>query len=250
MRPKLNILALGLLLTILNPINASAIGDYDGVWIGPLNISFSIFNETLNAGTIIYQESANVLHQFDQVFGKVEMVKSGNQWVITSPLDINYAGINFIVSTFTLTFLSDSHFTSSINFTADGIPGNGSIDAYKQTCQILKNNSTLTGLNGAVDSVKCYEINLPSGTTDLDLQTMGGTGDADLALAYHRPLTEWENYFSENLDNNEQIFVPKPKDGKWYIVIVGFEAYSGMSLNIIYQAIKAMPWVPLLLLYK
>jgi len=95
-------------------------------------------------------------------------------------------------------------------------------------------------------------MNVPflTGTTDLDVQTMGGTGDADLYLAYYRPLTEWENYYSENDQNNEQIFLPKPRDGKWYIVLVGYEAYSGMTLKIIYQAIKAMPWVPLLLLYK
>ena len=244
------ILVIGFWLTGLNPIKAVAIGVYDGLWIGPETINFGGYTETFDSFTIIYQESADTLYQFDEIIGKVKMIKSGNQWIITSPIVFNYEGISFVTSTFTLTFLSDGHLTGNINFTADGVPGDSSIDAYKQNCQVLINGSTLTGLNGTEDSVKCYKINLPSGTTDLDVQTTGGIGDCDLYTIYHRPYKEWENYFSDNLGNNEQLFLQEPRDGKWYIILEGFEEYSGMSLKIKYQAMekKAMPWVPLLLL--
>jgi len=245
------IVVIGLWLTALYTVKAAANGVYDGVWVGPLSMSFGEYNDKFNSGTVIYQDGANTMHQFDQNFGKIEMIKSGNQWIIPSPLVTNYDGINFVFSTFTLTFLSDDHFTSVLNFTADGIPGNGNIDAYKQSCPALTNGSTLTGLNGTMDSVKCYELNLTPGTTDLDVQTMGGTGDSDLYLIYHRPINEWVNYYSENFFNDEQIILSEPIDGKWYIALVGYEAYSSMSLKVTYQEMaainKAMPWLMLLL---
>ena len=250
MRKLSIILVIGFWLTVLNPNNAISIGVFDGAWIGPETISFGGYTETSDSFTIIYQESTNTLDLFDEILGKVEMTKSGTQWIITSPIVFNYEGINFVVSTFTLNFLNDSHLTGYMNFTADGIPGNSSIDAYKQNCQLLINGSTLTGLNGTLDSAKCYEINLPSSATDLDVQTMGGMGDCNLYIIYHRPINEWENYYSDNFGNDEQIFLQEPRDGKWYIILLGFEAYRGVSLKITYQAMekKAMPWIPLLLL--
>ena len=243
-------IVIGFFLAILNPIKTTAAGVYDGVWIGPETITFGGYSETFYNFTIIYQESANTLDTFDQVAGRINMIKSGNQWSITSPIILNYRGINFFVSTYTITFLNDSHLKGYLNFTAEGAPGDSSIVAYKQSCAVLKNGSSLTGLNGAMDSVKCYEIDFPAKAIDLEVKTTGGIGDCDLYIIYQRPVDEWENYNSENFGNDEQLLIQEPRGGKWYLILIGYEAYSGMSLKISYKQSekKATPWIPLLLL--
>ena len=94
--------------------------------------------------------------------------------------------------------------------------GTGSLPHTKQACQNLTNGTTLSGISGAEDSLRCYELDLPSGSTDLDVQTWGGSGDCDLYLIYHRP--DFDFYTSENWDNQEQITLATPYPGKWYVV--------------------------------
>ncbi len=83
--------------------------------------------------------------------------------------------------------------------------------------------------------------------TSLNVLTWGGAGDADLLLVHHRP--DFDDYYSDEWDNDEQILVATPNSGKWYIGLVGWESYSGLSLQVSYVGeVKAMPWIPLLLL--
>jgi hypothetical protein len=215
---------------------AFATGEYDGVWAGTGTLVVDKSTEGLTTATIVYQENADLLSIFDDVFGVIKLVRSGSQWKITSPLQTEVYGILVIFSEFTLTFQSNSSCTTHLTFTADGVPGTGNIIAKKKTCQNLSNNSVRLGLSGAMDSYSCYQTNLNKGATKLQIQTMEGVGDCDLNAIYHRPNNNlWEANYSGNDFNEENITIDRPSEGIWYTILYGYEAYSGLTLKLSYN---------------
>lgn len=226
------------LLIINLPGTVFAIGEYDGVWVGPEVVEVSgveLINET--TGTVIYQEDQDTLGFWDPMFGSVDLVRSGNQWLLPSPISTSYAGYEATVTSLVLTFDSSSHLTGTLTVEVLGVVGTGFLSHSKQSCQNLTNDTTISGLSGAEESLRCYEIDLPSGATNLAVQTAGGVGNCDLILVYHRP--DFDYYTSENSDNQEQIFVASPNSGKWYLGLVGWESYSGLNLTVSYLGLPA-----------
>jgi PKD repeat protein len=187
---------------------------------------------TETTGTVTYQEDQSTLSFWDSLFGSVDLVRSGNQWVLPSPISTTYLGYPATVTSIILAFPSTSYMTGTLTVELLGVVATGTLSHTKQSCQNLTNGATLSGLSGAEDSLRCYEINLPSGATNLNVQTSGGVGDCDLILVYHRPYFGF--YTSENFDNQEQIFGAFPNSGKWYIGLTGFENYSGLNLSVSY----------------
>lgn len=99
------------------------------------------------------------------------------------------------------------------------------------TGTVLTSGVTVSGLSGAEDSERLYRVAVPSGATRLEVRTSGGTGDLDLYLRRGAPPTATTiDCASAGDDNNETCTVPNPGAGDWYILLHGFEAYSGVSL--------------------
>ena len=227
------------LVSLINtPASVFAIGEYDGLWVGPETITLPGYGSlTETTGTIIYQEEQNELYFFDSLFGTIQLIKSNNQWILPSPIWTTFEGYQAYLTEVSITFHSSSYLTGSITVMIEGVTGTGSLSHNKSTCQNLTNGTTLSGISGSEDSLRCYEVDLPSGSTDLTVQTWGGSGDSDLYLIYHRP--NFDFYSSENWENQEEITLPSPDPGKWYIVLYGFESYSGLSLRASYVGIPA-----------
>jgi hypothetical protein len=87
---------------------------------------------------------------------------------------------------------------------------------------------------GAELSLQYYVVDVPAGMQALMISISGGTGDADLYVRYRDPV---ELYPEEEYDcgpfligNDESCFLEDPPAGRYFIVLDGFEAYSGVTL--------------------
>lgn len=93
-------------------------------------------------------------------------------------------------------------------------------------------SGTAVQVSGAEGSLKLYRIVVPSGATQIVFQTRGGTGDLDMYVrAGQVPSQTGVTCFSENVTNDEDCEIDNPQAGDWYILLVGYEAYSGATLT-------------------
>ena len=76
-----------------------------------------------------------------------------------------------------------------------------------------------------------FSFDVPAGTSGLQLNTSGGTGNADLYLRFgQRPTISSYDFRSENAGNTESILVSSPQAGRWYIMVPTTSSYDGVNL--------------------
>jgi len=99
----------------------------------------------------------------------------------------------------------------------------------------LTNGVPLPGLSGASGSEKFYKITVPAGQDFLTIETSGGTGDVDLYVkkGAKPSLTSWD-YRPYLIGNNEKVEISNPAAATWYILVRGYQAYSGLTLEATY----------------
>ena len=96
----------------------------------------------------------------------------------------------------------------------------------------LTSGTPLASRAGGENSSILYRVEVPSGATLLSVTTSGGTGDLDLYVRRGAtPTTAAYDCESAGGDNDELCEVDGPAAGTWYILLVGFEAYSGVTLT-------------------
>ena len=83
-------------------------------------------------------------------------------------------------------------------------------------------------VSGAEDSLKVFFIDIPDGTTKLEVKTWGGWGDCDLYVGHVHPMVLSD---SEEDYTDEKIIISHPVSGRWYIIIYGFEDYDNVKLK-------------------
>jgi serine protease len=100
------------------------------------------------------------------------------------------------------------------------------------TVTALTNGVGLTNQSGAASSSRYFSITVPAGATLLTVTTSGGTGDVDLFARFSTlPSTGGFDCESSGGDNNETCTVGAPAPGTWYVLLYGFDAYSGVTLT-------------------
>lgn len=108
-----------------------------------------------------------------------------------------------------------------------------------------------TNLGGAAGSVRHFSVTVPAGARNLVIQTGGGTGDTDLYVKLGQvPTTASYDCRPYLPGNYETCTFPTPAAGTYYIMLAGYEAFSGVTLNASYQkeAADITPIINLLLL--
>lgn len=98
---------------------------------------------------------------------------------------------------------------------------------------VLTSGTPVTNIGGSTDSEKLYRITVPAGATELLVTTRGGDGDVDMAVNRGaRPTPSTDNACEEfGFDNDETCSVASPASGEWYILLIGAETYSGVTLT-------------------
>ncbi|HPC95729.1 MAG TPA: pre-peptidase C-terminal domain-containing protein [Sedimentisphaerales bacterium] len=101
----------------------------------------------------------------------------------------------------------------------------------------LSNGVPVTGISGAAGSEQFYMIAVPAGQDDLEIKISGGTGDCDLYVRRGAvPTTTTYDYRPYKVGNNETVLVESPAAGTWYIMLRGYTAFAGLTLQASYSA--------------
>ncbi len=101
----------------------------------------------------------------------------------------------------------------------------------------LSNGVPVTGISGSAGSEQFYMIVVPSGQDDLEIQISGGTGDCDLYVRKDaEPTTTTYDYRPFKVGNNETVTIENPAAGTWYIMLRGYTAFTGLTLQASYSA--------------
>jgi hypothetical protein len=100
----------------------------------------------------------------------------------------------------------------------------------------LESGVAVTGLSGASGSEKFYKIDVPAAQDLLKIEIAGGSGDVDLYVRKgSKPtLTSWD-YRPYLIGNNETVEVAQPAAATWYVMLRGYQAYSGLTLTATYS---------------
>ncbi|HEX8363636.1 MAG TPA: pre-peptidase C-terminal domain-containing protein, partial [Longimicrobium sp.] len=106
---------------------------------------------------------------------------------------------------------------------------------------VLQNGVAVSGLSGATGSEQFWTISVPAGATNLQFQTSGGTGDADIYVRHgSAPTTSTYDCGPVTSDNNETCTFASPAAGTWHVMVHGYGAYSGATLVASYQTGSAV----------
>ena len=106
---------------------------------------------------------------------------------------------------------------------------------------LLENGALVTDIAGATSPHRgagpTYIIEVPSGATNLRIQTSGGTGNLDLYVkAKAMALDGFGDCMKEtNFSNNELCLFEQPEAGRYYIALWPNTVYSGATLRVNYD---------------
>ncbi len=96
---------------------------------------------------------------------------------------------------------------------------------------VLANNVPVT-LSGATGSETRYTLAVPTGASNLVIQTSGGTGDADLYVRLGTaPITATYDCRPYQSGNTESCSWPTPTAGTWHVLVRAYSPYSGLTLR-------------------
>ncbi len=115
------------------------------------------------------------------------------------------------------------------------------IEPEPSTGNVLQNGVPVSGISGATDSQQFWTMSVPSGATNLQFQTSGGPGDADLYVQFGSAPTLTTYDCGPVTSTNEEICsFPSPAAGTWYVMVDGYASYSGMTLVGSYQTCNSI----------
>ena len=81
-----------------------------------------------------------------------------------------------------------------------------------------------------------FFINVPDGASLLDIQTLGGTGDADLFVRFNALATDQQyDCASTASGNNERCTFQLPPAGRYFILLDAWTPFDGVTLQANYQ---------------
>jgi uncharacterized protein YkwD len=87
-------------------------------------------------------------------------------------------------------------------------------------------------LSGTAGTWQFFPLEIPAGTTDLNVTITGGTGDADLYVRPSAQPTETEFACRPWEEGNEETCdTPNPQAGTWYLAINGFDDFSDVTIT-------------------
>jgi hypothetical protein len=103
--------------------------------------------------------------------------------------------------------------------------------SVSNTVVVLNNGVAVKDISGSQGGAKYYKIEVPAGQTKLEIAMSGGTGDADLYVRRgSQPTTAEYDYRPYLQGNDESVTVNNPAAGTWFVMIRGYQAFSGITL--------------------
>ncbi|GHA88042.1 S8 family peptidase [Cognatilysobacter bugurensis] len=96
----------------------------------------------------------------------------------------------------------------------------------------LTNKVRVTGISGAAGSSRMFSIEVPAGTSLLNVMTFGGTGNVGIYVkADAQPTTSDAGWRSVRPGNNETVRVSSPVPCTYYVLVHGTGDFSNVTLE-------------------
>ncbi|CAM3592536.1 pre-peptidase C-terminal domain-containing protein [Pseudoalteromonas maricaloris] len=96
----------------------------------------------------------------------------------------------------------------------------------------LISGQTQANVTGAKSSQTLYYIDVPAGATQLKVETAGGSGDVDMYVRFNaEPTTQNYDCRPYKSGNNEVCTITPVQTGRYYVMLDGYESYSGVALT-------------------
>ncbi|WP_052379862.1 MULTISPECIES: pre-peptidase C-terminal domain-containing protein [unclassified Pseudoalteromonas] len=99
----------------------------------------------------------------------------------------------------------------------------------------LINNQLLNNLTADKNESRLFKIAIPENARNLSVKLFGGSGDVDLYL--RKAVTPTEKLYdcrSYNNANTENCLISEPTSDTWYILLLAYKAYNGVSIEVNY----------------
>ncbi|HDS1203074.1 TPA: S8 family peptidase [Shewanella algae] len=98
-------------------------------------------------------------------------------------------------------------------------------------------NGVGISVSGVQGSSNYFYIDVPAGAADLNIDLAGGSGDADLYVSQgSKPTLNSYQCRPYKSGNNESCSFSSPAEGRWYVMLQGYSAYSGATLTATHSA--------------
>ncbi|MBO2658430.1 S8 family peptidase [Shewanella algae] len=98
-------------------------------------------------------------------------------------------------------------------------------------------NGVGISVSGVQGSSNYFYIDVPAGAADLNIDLAGGSGDADLYVSQgSKPTLNSYQCRPYKSGNNESCSFSSPAEGRWYVMLQGYSAYSGATLTATHNA--------------
>lgn len=98
--------------------------------------------------------------------------------------------------------------------------------------EVLTNGVTRTGISGAEKEQLFFTLEVPDGATNLQFNTMGGSGDADLYVKFaSRPSLNNYDCNSTTSTSTESCNISNAQAGTYYVMVEAWSAIAGVSLT-------------------
>ncbi len=129
-------------------------------------------------------------------------------------------------------------YTVSLTVTDD----EGATDSSTQSVTVTDGSVTTggfteTGLAPARGENLSFTIDVPAGATLLEVDTSGGTGNADLVINFGSTPTRFDNdCIQQGAGNTHNCTITDPAEGTWFIIVRGAAASSGVQLDAYWTA--------------
>ncbi len=108
-----------------------------------------------------------------------------------------------------------------------------------ETVADLVNDTPVKGLSGAAGDETFFKIEVPAGQASLEFAVSGGTGDVDLYVRKgSRPTKTGYDYRPALKGNDEKVEITDPAAATWYVMLLGQQAYSGVTLQAKYVSMQ------------
>lgn len=128
--------------------------------------------------------------------------------------------------------------TGSYNVTLTVTDNDGLTDTTSQSIQVsdsvqgqLTKGVPETNLSGSQGDTAQYWIDVPANSQDLTFDISGGSGDADLYVRFGaEPTTSTYDCRPYKSGNSENCSFASPQEGRYYVMVRAYSAYSGVQL--------------------
>jgi vibriolysin len=100
---------------------------------------------------------------------------------------------------------------------------------------VLTLPASVSDIRGGLQSEQHFRFVVPAGKTRLDVVASGGVGDVDLYVRYNQAPTPALSDCRPNETGSgvtETCAMVDPNPGDWYVALVGYTPYSGVTLTI------------------